>query len=233
MKIAVLSDIHCNCFALEAVLAEVNAERPDQILVLGDTFGYYPWSVATYTLLMGLDSLKLVLLGNHDHLLLSASPPQPVPPYWDVIQRNRDALIECCPVAMTWLGRLSPYSVFECEENRVVCVHGTPEDPLNGRFYPNSPIPGEWFPERKEILLMGHTHYPFAMLSREGGLIANPGSVGQPRDSDARSSWGLLYVPELRFEIRRTAYDVVGTINLLRSINWYETAVRSLYRGLR
>src|SRR5262249_14348656 len=114
------------------------------------------------------------------------------------------------------------------------CCHGTPSDPLNGRHYPDNPDdplgrPGEW-----EILLMGHTHYPYVRTTEDGRLIVNPGSVGQPRDGDVRASWGWLYPHEQRFELHRTEYDVAHAVELLTRMGWCRLAIEALrkdYRG--
>lgn len=233
MKIAVLSDIHSNHFALKAVLEEVQAEKPDHILILGDTFGYCPWAAETYRTLINNTQLKLVLLGNHDKLLLDKEPPRPIPSYWTVARQNRDALERDTPEAIAWLQSLTPSASFTCQNTSFLCVHGTPEDPLQGRFYPDNKSSPEWFPKAREVLLMGHTHYPFARITPEGGLLANPGSVGQPRDGDIRSSWAILTLPDLRIEFRRTAWDVCAAIRLLESMHWYPTAINALKKTRR
>lgn len=233
MKIVVLSDIHCNHLALEAVLDEVQAEQPDLTLLLGDTFGYCPWAVATYSLLIQAPKLSYSLLGNHDKLLLDLEPPDPIPSYWTVACQNRDALERNAPEALLWLRSLSPSLRFTCENISFLCVHGTPENPLHGRFYPDNSDSPNWFPKAREILLMGHTHYPFARYTPEGGLVANPGSVGQSRDGDVRSSWAILSLPDAKIEFRRTAWDVDKAISLLECSNWYPPAIHAFRKTRR
>jgi putative phosphoesterase len=232
VKIAVLSDIHSNQFALAAVVEELNAERPDQVIILGDTFGYYPWAIATYQLVRGLD--PIALLGNHDKLLIDASPPEPVPVYWELAKHNELELAHTAPEALQWLCELAPVRELVLAGKRIVCCHGTPSDPLNGRYYPDNPNDPPGRPGGNEILLMGHTHYPLVRTTDEGGLIANPGSVGQPRDGDLRASWGWLFPQEQRFELRRTEYDVARAAELLTRMGWCKLAVEALrkdYRG--
>lgn len=232
MKIAVLSDIHSNQFALAAVVKELTAESPDLVILLGDTFGYYPWAVTTYQLVRDLH--PFALLGNHDKLLIDAAPPQPVPSYWELAKRNELALAKAAPDALQWLHAIVPKRELTVGNKRIVCCHGTPDDPLNGRYYPDNPRHPSWCPGQGEVLLMGHTHYPLVRMIKEGGLIANPGSVGQPRDGDLRASWGLLFPQEQRFALRRTAYDVVSAAELLTQLNWCKLAIAALrkdYRG--
>lgn len=70
MKIAVLSDIHSNAFALREVLKEVESRGLDEIWLLGDIFGYYPWAADTFELLQPFQNNARTILGNHDLLLL-------------------------------------------------------------------------------------------------------------------------------------------------------------------
>jgi putative phosphoesterase len=232
VKIAVLSDIHSNQFALAAVVKELTAENPDLVILLGDTFGYYPWAVRTYQLACSLN--PFALLGNHDKLVIDTDPPQPVPSYWEHAKHNELELSKAAPEALQWLHEIAPMGEFIADNKRIVCCHGTPSDPLNGRFYPDNPHYPFQCPGRDEVLLMGHTHYPLVRKIVGGGLIVNPGSVGQPRDGDLRASWGWLFPREERFELRRTAYDVEHAVELLAQLGWRKLAIEALrkdYRG--
>ena len=183
MKIAVLSDIHSNSFALEAVLAEVAAGRPDRVIVLGDTFGYYPWAVETWCLIETLD--VFAVLGNHDQLVLDVAPPDPEPVYWDLAKQNERELIESAPEAITWLRTLSPRAELALDGRRIICCHGTPDDPLNGRATIQTirRIRPEVLPRAKFCCWVTRT-IRWRVTLANGGLVINPGSVGQPRDGD-------------------------------------------------
>ena len=229
MKIAVLSDIHSNCYALRAVLAEAVAGKPDGMIVLGDTFGYYPWAVETWRLINPF--APFAVLGNHDQLVLDVATPQPEPAYWRLAKRNELCLRTRAPEALEWLRSLSPYAEVMHGGHRIICCHGTPNDPLNGRYYPDTPADLARSPAAGEMLLMGHTHYPLVRVLEGGGLIINPGSVGQPRDGDLRASWGWLFVHESRFEPVRTNYDIARTIRSLTRRRWCTHAVRALRKN--
>jgi putative phosphoesterase len=230
VKLAVLSDIHSNCFALHAVIEEMTAEHPDAVIVLGDTFGYYPWALETYRCVQTL--LPLALLGNHDKLVIEADPPPAVTVHWEIAKQNERDLATA-PKALLWLHELLPRREWTIGGTQVLCCHGTPDDPLNGRYYPDDSQDPPWRPKANDVLLMGHTHYPLVRTVAGGGLIANPGSVGQPRDGDLRASWGLFYPLERRFELRRTNYDVKGTIEKLRDLGWHDLAIEALRKGYR
>lgn len=232
MKIAVLSDLHSNVFALKAVLVDVAAGAPDHVILLGDTFGYYPWAVETWSLVRELDATAI--LGNHDQLVLAATPPEPEPPYWDLAKQNERDLAASAPEAIHWLRGLAPRVDLKLDGKHLLCCHGTPVDPLRGRYYPDNPGDPPGAPQSSEILLLGHTHYPVVRTTAAGALVVNPGSVGQPRDGDPRASWGWLFPAQFRFEPRRTAYDVETAVKLLAERGWCklaEDALRKNYRG--
>jgi diadenosine tetraphosphatase ApaH/serine/threonine PP2A family protein phosphatase len=107
-------------------------------------------------------------------------------------------------------------------------LHGTPDDFLNGRFYPDNTANYDWFPGEKEILLMGHTHYPIIKRFSNGGIIINPGSVGQPRDGNLASSFCIMDTETDEIEIIRLPMPLDFIIEELRSLNWYEKAINSL-----
>jgi putative phosphoesterase len=225
VKVAVLSDIHSNCFALRTVIAEMKAETPDAVIVLGDTFGYYPWAAETFRELRALN--PLAILGNHDQLVLDAESPLSTIYVWEIAKQNECDLART-PEALAWLRGLQAMRTIEFGSTKVHCCHGTPDDPLRGRYYPDAPPDPIWGPPQGEVLLLGHTHYPLARYTPAGGLIANPGSVGQPRDGDTRASWGLFFPEERRFEVRRTAYDVAGVIERLEKLDWHPLATAAL-----
>jgi putative phosphoesterase len=230
VKVAVLSDIHSNCFALQAVIEEMTAENPDALIVLGDTFGYYPWALETYRCVHKLH--PLALLGNHDKLVIETDPPPVETVHWEIAKQNEQDLVADLG-ALLWLRELLPKREWTIGGTQVLCCHGTPDDPLNGRYYPDDSQDPPWRPKANDVLLMGHTHYPLVRTVAGGGLIANPGSVGQPRDGDLRASWGLFYPLERRFELRRTRYDVEGTIEKLRELGWHSLAIEALRKSYR
>lgn len=231
MKIAVLSDIHSNCFALRSVLDDMKRESCDLVIVLGDFFGYYPWATECFRMLRTIQYMAIV--GNHDQLVLDVEPPKPIPPYWSVAKLNEEDLLRNEPEALKWLNSLPTHLHLILCGKSILCYHGTPENPMTGRLYPDSTTYQSWAPKANEILLLGHTHYPMTRTLADGGLIANPGSVGQPRDFDPRASWGILHLPHGRFEVRRVAYDVDAVVNLLLQMDWYVTAINGLRKHMK
>ena len=234
MKIALLSDIHSNKYALKNALEALKEKNIDKYFFLGDMFGYYPWANETYQLLSELRLSRptdcIFLLGNHDLLVREIDKiPSPLPEYYPVILQNRSEL----PVeAINWLNSLSPSEETEILDYHLKLFHGTPSDPINGRFYPDDKNQYDWFPKQNEIIIMAHTHYPLAFQCATGGWIINTGSVGQPRKKNTKPNVVILDVPTLNIEFVTFSFDVEQVIQELQNINWYPRAVEVLLRGV-
>jgi putative phosphoesterase len=228
MKIGILSDIHSNSFALEAVLKEAEIEKISHFFILGDIFGYYPWAAETYQLISRLDAITIC--GNHDLMLLSDQVPNPAPDYWETLVHNKNLLNQKCPEALVWLKKLEPYLLnYKIEEINFSLYHGTPDNPVNGRFYPDNENLYEWFPSQSNnVILLGHTHYPFYKKIVNGGAVINPGSVGQPRDGKISASWAIYNTETQECQLRRTEYNVKPLTEYLQQINWNKRAIMAL-----
>lgn len=229
-RLAILSDIHSNVFALRGVLADVRAAGVDEVLLLGDLFGYYPWARETWEEVATLSPVSV--LGNHDQLVLGAAagepPPDPPPEYYPAAAQNAREL----PAAgLEWLGGLPHEHSRRTGGWWLRMVHGTPADPLEGRFYPDDRSLPSWLPKPDELLLLGHTHYPLLRSIEGGGVLFNPGSVGQPRDGDPRASWGLVELEgegAPRISLRRVPYDVPATMERLQGMGWPRRFIQAL-----
>lgn len=225
MLVAVLSDIHSNAFALHAVLSDAEVAGVDEIWVCGDTFGYYPWAADSFRLLKQTQSTAI--LGNHDGWVADGrSAPMHV--IGEIARRNAADLALHCPSALDWLGALAPMNEFGRDGWKITMTHGTPDDPLEGRYYPDDAHPYPWLPGEGEILLLGQTHYPLLRGDARRGLLLNPGSVGQPRDRNPMPSWALLDLATGHAELRRTAYDNTSVMSLLRTLEWDDYVTRAL-----
>jgi diadenosine tetraphosphatase ApaH/serine/threonine PP2A family protein phosphatase len=240
MRIAVLSDVHGNLLALEAVL---EALKPyDAIWQLGDVVGYGPQPDEVVALLARENALGV--RGNHDSAAIGEL---------DTESFNDDARAavewtasRIAPETRSWLAALPLLSV----DAPFTMVHGSPRDPTWEYVY-NSAIASANFPEfDTEHCLVGHTHVPLVFRARKAGgvetaiakadstmkldtgrLMANPGSVGQPRDGDARAAWMLLDLELLRAEWRRTEYDVAGAQAAIRAARLPESLAERLQYG--
>jgi len=196
--IGVISDVHGNLHALEAVLDVMEANF---ILCAGDLIGYgaFPNEVVDLVRRKGI----MCVQGNHD----------------DAVLRNEFGWFNpfaaeagrWCAGALGGPQRsfLEGLSV-RLGYRDVAMFHGSPARPLREYVTPGTPL--AHLKEHLEasgakMLVLGHTHAPF-VTHVNGGLVANPGSVGQPRDGDERASYGVLDTENLSFTVHRVHYDV-------------------------
>ena len=201
-RVAVLADIHSDPDALAAVLADMRAAGARKAWVAGDMFGYGYRPAETFALLVPVDTVTVA--GNHDAWVagMGTAPPGRIA---DAADANRAALAARYPGVLEWLARLPAIRTFGCDGWQVTMCHGTPADPLGGRYYPDDPEVYPWLPGPGEILVLGQTHYPLIRGTAATGLLVNPGSVGQPRDGDPRPSWALLDTDTGTADLRRPA----------------------------
>jgi predicted phosphodiesterase len=199
-RVAVLADIHCNVAALDAVLADATRAGAEAVWTAGDVFGYLPQAASTYRLLRtaGPDA---AVLGNHD--LWTLHPDLAPAGIGDGARANAVTLDEWCPEALDWLTTVPQVLWRDRDGWRVMMCHGTPDDPLHGRYYPDDQTAYRWLPGPGEILILGQTHWPLCRGTAETGLLLNPGSVGQPRDGNPAPSWALLDTAAGTAELRR------------------------------
>jgi len=206
MRIVVFSDIHSNLDALEAVAKSLPAY--DELYCLGDIVGYGPQPNEVVERLQELGP-TVVLMGNHDDAVVRD----------DVEGFSTHAAMavkwtrrEISPTSLNYLRGLRPLAKVERDGKALALFHGSPRDPLSEYVYPGLPARvarGFVKMAEAEIVLLGHTHMP--MLFRfDGSILANPGSVGQPRDGDRRASFAVLTVTqcETKFEVHRVEYEV-------------------------
>lgn len=218
MRIAVVSDVHGNQAALEAVLADVRDAAPDLVLLGGDLAdaGSSPAAV--------VDRLRDLacpgVLGNTDEMLVdpaafrrfaSASPQ--LAGLWTAVEEmaafTRDAL---GAERLEWMGRLAS----TWTNDALALVHARPDTPWRAP----SPEAGDAELEAvygvlaRPLVVYGHIHVPF-VRRLPARVVANCGSVGQPHDGDPRASYLIVDhgVPQLR----RVAYDVARERDRLAS----------------
>lgn len=230
MRYLVLSDVHANLAALEAVLAE--AGEVDAVWCLGDTVGYGPQPNECVERVRGLPGLQCVA-GNHDWGALGKL---------DLADFNREARLaaewtgrQLEAANRTWLRSLPE----RIEVEGFTLVHGSPCHPI-WEYVSDAAVAGENMPCFGTLTcLVGHTHVPAIFL--EPGRrhpsavvrevvpgeplsylavrsIINPGGVGQPRDGDPRASFLLLDAEAGTVEYRRVAYDVEETQRRMQAV---------------
>lgn len=223
MRYAILSDIHANLVAFQAVLEDMETRGGfDEIWCLGDIVGYGPEPHACIKLLQQYKNMCVA--GNHDYVAIGRI---------DIASLNSDAARAC-----QWTARQLAIEDVDYLQNLAVkltqgnftLVHGSPRQPL--REYLISAVDADdnfsYFDSK--FCLVGHSHIPRVFRQDKNGncfaagipdtmkleqedhrLIINPGAVGQPRDGDSRASYALYDSDVQAVHHYRVGYDIEAT----------------------
>lgn len=194
-RIGIISDMHANFVALEAVLDDM--PPVDLTVCAGDVVGYYPWPAECIEALQapGVPTIQ----GNHDRAVVTGTTRRLNPMATAGIEYTRRTLDA---EAIDWLRELPVERTVA--DGRVKLVHGHPDDPDH---YTRRTEVGPHLLDDVDALVMGHTHVQFTERF-EAGVVLNPGSVGQPRDGDPRAAYSVLDLDDLSVDERRVAYDI-------------------------
>jgi len=236
MRIAVLSDIHANMHALQAVWDDLSRLEVDAIYCLGDLVGYgaFPNDVIEFV----SRNRILTIMGNYDEAVgydMHESGTLPRSAQQDRLDR----------ISLAWTretttskkkGYLQSLPLNRREAHRklrMVFVHGSPRR-INEYLYPD--LPQATFKAMArladcDVLFTGHTHMPMVKRIERTWMI-NPGSVGMPQDGDARASYALL-TRGLRLDIviRRVAYDTKAASDAVIRAGLPDALAHYLTRG--
>jgi predicted phosphodiesterase len=220
MRVAVISDVHGNYHALEAVLEEVESERVDALWCLGDTVGYGPLPNECCEAIA--ERAALCLVGNHDLVVLGEL---------NVGDFNDEAAAaaEWTSEVLTsrsrrFLEGLEPSG----KADGVALFHASARDPVWEYVLSEEAARGTLEQSDAPLVLVGHSHVALALalhddvvlgglaaggaeVSLEGRWLLNPGSVGQPRDGDSRAAWLLLDLDRRFATFRRVRYPIEQT----------------------
>jgi predicted phosphodiesterase len=240
VRIAVVSDVHSNLSALEAVLAAVDAAPPDEIWCLGDVVGYGPRPNECCEIVEA--RADICLGGNHDLAvrgtidLAEFSGDAAVAARW-----TRGVLSE---PAAAFLAGLEP----EGERDEVALYHGSARDPVWEYVLSDEAAASTLALSPRPLVLVGHSHVALEVawvddvlsgglapagttVATRGRVLLNPGSVGQPRDGDPRAAYLLLDLELKTATFHRVDYDVERTQTEMRAAGLPETLAARLTHG--
>jgi predicted phosphodiesterase len=240
VRIAVISDIHGNLHALEAVLESIDADAPETVWCLGDLVGYGPRPNRCCALVA--ERSELCLIGNHDLGVLGRLDLDEFSP--DAAASARWTAEVLSDESRAYLEPLEPQAVREDVE----LYHASPRDPIWEYVLSPQVAVASLVATKAPLVLVGHSHVPLRYgweqqalalceegtqvdLARERWLL-NPGSVGQPRDGDARAAYMVLDLDAKRAEFRRVRYAVAKTQAEIRERGLPEALAERLAHGL-
>jgi predicted phosphodiesterase len=242
MRVAIVSDIHGNRHAFEAVLDEIEGSACAELWCLGDLVGY------------GADPDRCVeLTRRHASICLAGNHDLGVRGDLDLEQFSRGAALAArwtreaiTPTTLEYLRQLRPLLLDE----QVGLYHASPRDPV--WEYVLSALQAELCLDAQShrVCLIGHSHVALSFWRlpgepatgqtrgegeeldlRRGEWLINPGSVGQPRDGDPRAAWLELDLDQWTAVYRRTEYDIEGAAQAIRAAHLPNSLAERLAYG--
>ena len=241
-RVAVISDVHGNWHALEAVLEDLEREQPDELWCLGDLVGYGPRPNPCCAAVE--QRAAICLAGNHDLGVLGEL---------DLEEFSGDAVVAArwtrsvlAEGSRSFLQSLQPRSA----RDGVELFHASPRDPVWEYVLSADVARTALELTESPLVLVGHSHVPLAITLEDevldGGLavdgtttplgpgrrLLNPGSVGQPRDGDPRAAWLLLDFEAGTASFRRVEYDVASTQEEIRERELPDALAQRLAHGV-
>jgi diadenosine tetraphosphatase ApaH/serine/threonine PP2A family protein phosphatase len=242
VKTAVLSDVHSNLHALEAVLAEIDGEAFDELWCLGDVVGYGPRPNECAALVQ--ERTAICLAGNHDLVVLGKIPIVAFAGEAAAAATWTNGVLD--ETTRAFLGALEPLGAAPGAE----LFHGSPLDPVWDYVLDEDTAERSFDATSAPLVLVGHSHVALELVDDGTGLLGhgvapagttveldgprrllNPGSVGQPRDGDPRAAWLEIDKEAGWATFRRTAYPVELTQDEIREQDLPEILAERLEHG--
>jgi diadenosine tetraphosphatase ApaH/serine/threonine PP2A family protein phosphatase len=242
MRVAIVSDIHGNRHAFEAVLDAIEGSECQEMWCLGDLVGYGAEPDACVELARRYAAICLA--GNHDLGVRGALPLEEFSRGAALAARWTQGVITS--ETREYLEKLEPARVDET----VGLFHASPRDPI--WEYVLSPLQAELCLDAQthRVCLIGHSHVALSFSRadgesatgqtraseeeldlRESEWLINPGSVGQPRDGDPRAAWLELDLDSWEAVYRRTEYDIDGAAAAIRAARLPDSLAERLSYG--
>ena len=222
MKVAIISDIHGNLAALDAVLTDVKAQQPEAVYCLGDLVGYaaFPNEV--------IDRIRVeaipTIMGNYDDGV-GFDRDECGCAYRDPEEQGLGDLSlqwtkrTVSPDRKGFLRSLVPEIRFDADGKRFRLVHGSPRR-MNEYLFEDRPLSS--FQRLAatsdcDVLIFGHTHKPYTKRV-DSVLFVNAGSVGKPKDGDPRACYALIETTgTVSVDFRRVPYDIERVAAAIRA----------------
>lgn len=220
MKIGILSDIHANSAALDAVFDSPRFADIDALIVAGDFVGYYFDPKYVIDRIRSFNKPTFCVKGNHEEMLLEVinNPKQLhnyTLKYGPGISIAREQLDD---LDLNWILSLPhPLFVNDFSCSFLVC-HGSPSS-IDEYIYPDNSLTDLFrcIDDEPSVIILGHTHYPF-VRQLDNSLILNPGSVGQPRNRVPGAHWALFDTSTMNVDMLVESYDSADLQDQCRAV---------------
>jgi diadenosine tetraphosphatase ApaH/serine/threonine PP2A family protein phosphatase len=244
VRITIVSDIHSNLEALDAVLADAGQQLAlDAIWNAGDTVGYGPQPSEVIAVLEAHRAVSVA--GNHDLVACGLSTTES-------FNRLAAAAAEWTAAALPESDRCTLASLpLVREEAGVTMVHGSLREPDSEYLFHADQAAAHFALQMTHLSIVGHTHIPSwfdeaidgeVRVHRAGNgetlelgrdrTILNPGSVGQPRDGDPRAGYAIYDTERMAVTWRRVLYDIDSVQRKMRAAGLPRELIDRLRRGV-
>jgi diadenosine tetraphosphatase ApaH/serine/threonine PP2A family protein phosphatase len=245
MRIAIVADVHSNLDALETVFRHAEKQKAlEQVWCLGDTVGYGPEPNACLALLRSHNALTVP--GNHDLAAIGLLSTEDFNP--DAAAAAAWTALQITPDERTYFESL-PHVI---RQGEFTLVHGSLRWPIWEYLYTVEVALAHLGLQETPYSLVGHTHVPLLVKEDQGSpdgclmnyledgtalelrdrrLVINPGSVGQPRDGDPRTSYAIYDDEARTVTVHRLAYDIAATQQKMAAADLPAWLIRRLSRG--
>jgi putative phosphoesterase len=217
VKIAIISDIHSNIYALESVLKDIQQRKCDTVLCLGDCVGYYYWPDMVINVLKKVDNI-LIIQGNHEEMLFLSLKDSK---FKDKVRKKYGKGIDyaCNSISainLDFLEKLPKKRSLLLGGKKIGVFHGSPNS-TEQYIYPdvNQKTLTDIVDNKFDVMLFGHTHHQFISYFNST-LIINPGSVGQARDVRGLAAYSIYDTDSgsvLPLRLKYNSKSVVQKIN--------------------
>ena len=226
-----ISDIHANLPALEAVFKDVahSFGKVDYVICAGDIVGMGPFPNEVCESLKDMEKF-ISVRGECDQAVIDKKLTGIDPSISESINWTIKNITKS---SLSFLNSLDDYSPLKLMGFNIFIVHGSPENYLNGmisKIEPTDTLRKYLVDTNADIMICGQTHVPF-VKEIDGKYIINPGSVGQPKDGNPASSYAFIDINNMEISFRRVSYDIESLIKRAKRFRFPENLLDRFYFG--
>jgi len=225
----IISDIHANLPALEAVFRDLkhNFGSVDYVLCAGDVVGLGPYPNEVIDALKNLKNF-ISVKGAMDQAIVDGNTKGFDGMDAESIKWTRKILTED---NIDFLDFLDDYKAIKIQGFKIFLVHGSPADHLNGRISKLESLEKmeKYFQDTDaDIIICGQTHIPF-VKEHYGKYIINAGSVGLPKDGNPKACYVFVDLENMEISFRRVSYDMDSLARKMKDLNFPEALIDKFY----